>query len=273
MSACSSCGQQLREGAKFCGSCGAGAPPQDIPACPNCGARVQAEWVFCGSCGQSAVGTLPFAESAGMPGGATNRRILQAGLAAGLVVLVAAGGVFAWRFLGGSDDGTLHFAAPPKVDRAIVAALDQRFASLPHPAGENDRDQVRDLMGIPDAFIISWESIGAEPEPVRYETWFYYELLSAFEFADGQLISNLPIDDEEAVLLLPRQYDPSSFARELDWKAVSAMLPDPASAATTTVPEELGVALTAYAGDQLLVVFDEFGLVYVETILLRGQTP
>ncbi|MBK7726632.1 MAG: zinc ribbon domain-containing protein [Dehalococcoidia bacterium] len=74
------------------GGAGGGAPPQDIQACPNCGARVQAEWVFCGSCGQSAVGTLPFAESAGMPGGATNRRILQAGLAAGLVALVAAGG-------------------------------------------------------------------------------------------------------------------------------------------------------------------------------------
>lgn len=190
-----------------------------------------------------------------------------------MVVVLAAIGVFVAMDEGSGGSNRLDFAKAPTIDDAVVADLDERFASLPVPTGETDRDQIREMLGPPDAFELSWESVGEDPEAIRYETWFYYELLTAYEFADGALIANLPIDDDDAVLLLPLQYDPANFERSLTWEKVSTMLADPASAAKTSVPEELGAALTGYAAEQLLVVFDDEGLVYAETIPLRGGTP
>jgi len=62
--ACPSCGNQVKPGAKFCGSCGArigGSPPVSppqpppSPACPRCGAVVVPGKKFCGACGQKLV--------------------------------------------------------------------------------------------------------------------------------------------------------------------------------------------------------------------------
>src|SRR5436309_3301507 len=44
---CSDCHQDNREGAKFCGSCGARLPGQ----CPACGTLVRASAKFCDECG------------------------------------------------------------------------------------------------------------------------------------------------------------------------------------------------------------------------------
>jgi len=44
---CSDCHQDNREGAKFCGSCGARLPRQ----CPACGTLVRASAKFCDECG------------------------------------------------------------------------------------------------------------------------------------------------------------------------------------------------------------------------------
>lgn len=272
MRTCGSCGRSMSAEVAFCGQCG--APAQSVTTtarCPACGEETLEGASFCGGCGQR-LGPGPGLAPASTPGPGRGRFYLA--VAAAAVVVVLAGVVAFVAFDRGSDDSSeLDFAAAPKVDDDVVADLDKRFAALPKAEGENDRDQIRDMLGPPDAFTVSWESVGEEPEPVRYETWFYYELLTAYEFADGALIANLPVDDEEAVLLLPLQYDPAKFERGLTWQAVSTMLADPASAARTDAPEELGAALTGYAAEQLLVVFDDEGLVYAETIPLRGLTP
>lgn len=46
MSNCTQCGQPLKEGAKFCGECGA-----PLRHCPRCGALVKEDATFCGQCG------------------------------------------------------------------------------------------------------------------------------------------------------------------------------------------------------------------------------
>ena len=47
---CSSCGQPLQPGARFCSRCGAKQQAETV--CPNCGQPVQAGARFCASCGQ-----------------------------------------------------------------------------------------------------------------------------------------------------------------------------------------------------------------------------
>lgn len=46
MSNCTKCGQPLKEGAKFCGQCGAA-----VRYCPKCGQQLKEGAGFCGQCG------------------------------------------------------------------------------------------------------------------------------------------------------------------------------------------------------------------------------
>jgi predicted nucleic acid-binding Zn ribbon protein len=53
---CQQCGNPIKPGAKFCGSCGAGiigsSPVVTTPVCPSCGKPFTPGKKFCGSCGQ-----------------------------------------------------------------------------------------------------------------------------------------------------------------------------------------------------------------------------
>lgn len=51
VSVCSKCGAKLKEGAKFCGECGA----KQGETCPKCGASVDSNAKFCGECGHSMI--------------------------------------------------------------------------------------------------------------------------------------------------------------------------------------------------------------------------
>jgi len=48
---CSGCGIQVREGSKFCPSCGARMRETDRSSCPQCGAELRLGSSFCSSCG------------------------------------------------------------------------------------------------------------------------------------------------------------------------------------------------------------------------------
>lgn len=56
---CAGCHQALKEGARFCGSCGARVEETaaEPPACISCGATLKPNARFCGECGSSAAGT------------------------------------------------------------------------------------------------------------------------------------------------------------------------------------------------------------------------
>ena len=53
MSQCSSCGRELKPGAKFCGGCGTKIEVQQSAAavCPSCGRELKPGAKFCGGCG------------------------------------------------------------------------------------------------------------------------------------------------------------------------------------------------------------------------------
>jgi hypothetical protein len=179
-------------------------------------------------------------------------------LAAALPVLSACGG------------GETAPAAVP----ALFSASDIPAA----PSGLNDRDGLAALAGLPDLFDVSYEVLGAESEPegrvVRYETWTYFDLLTAYEFADGRFVAMYPVDDVEGMVLVPNHLDPRDFDRALTWDVLFERLGRPDGAASSVLPPEYEVEATAYAIGQLLAVFDADGLVFVESVpLLVGAAP
>lgn len=264
---CPNCRTAIVESARFCPGCGQAVAlvrPERPAACPSCGSLARPGALFCGSCGHAA-------PSDALPA-RTPLDLARIVLGVGVVAVIAALVVTAVLVFPGRDSGgeALTFARVGPVDRQLVESINRTFAGVAAPAGATDRDQVRSLMGLPDAFVLSFERSGKNGDgpTIRYETWFYYEILSALEFADGELISNLPIDEVTAPTILPRGYDPSAFKRSMRWDDAKPLVYDAAAFSPRSLPREFDVPITFYAGSQLLLGFDDEGLVYAETIPL-----
>jgi hypothetical protein len=180
-----------------------------------------------------------------------------------LALLAACGGA-GDQTGGGSTESVTSLDA--SAEQVLVAALAA-------PAAGDLRSQLVAELGRPDAFMISFES-DAQGHAVRRETWSYLEQEAAVELVDGELLDVVPLDPLEGPALAATWYDPLAFTPETTVDDVRSMLADPTALVSSNAPAELGAALTAYAGDQLIVVFDAEGLVYAETIpLADGGAP
>ena len=62
MANCARCGQALKDGARFCGACGAA-----VRFCGKCGALLKDGAAFCGQCGAAANETAPASETGASP--------------------------------------------------------------------------------------------------------------------------------------------------------------------------------------------------------------
>lgn len=181
---------------------------------------------------------------------------ISLGVVAGVAVLVGA-----FLLLGGGGDDE-----PPVPDQ--LAAVQEILDSLPSLEGQTDADQMRSLLGPPDAFTIALEE--GDSGVVRREEWFYYELLAMYAFVDGRLTLNLPLSDPAAWQVYPRQWDPSMFEMGETWDEVSSKLDDPGRFASFAFEPEYEIEATYYVGNQLLLLFDDAGrLIYVEAVPLE----
>ena len=272
---CQSCGESLAPGTQRCSHCGAPSGATSSPVrCATCGIETRPGARFCTSCG----GVLPQPQpaTAGHPRVHIPRRIaVAAAVAAVGAVAIAAVVVIALR-RGGDEAGAPTIPVPAVVtpDMNVVEAMHTILAGMPPAQGANDRERVRSLLGPPDAFQVSFEPAngGRGDQLLRYETWYYFELESAFEFVDADLLSNLPVDDVNPLAILPRQYRPEMFERDMTLDDVKALVAAPAGLVQIDAPPELGAKMTAYYGEQLMVVFDEGGLALVETRPLQRGT-
>jgi len=195
------------------------------------------------------------------------------GVAAAVVAVVGAGAFLLLRGGGdGGDQASLEFREPGAIDPARVAELQKIADTLPQAKGSTDRDQVESLMGPPDAFSISFDQAegGSSATIVRYETWFYFDIQTAFEFVDGDLLSNMPVDDVAPLAILPRQYSPGQFKREMTWEDIKKLVTEPDAFSRADLPDAYGEKAWAYYGEQLMVAFDEEGLSLVETYPLES---
>jgi hypothetical protein len=181
-----------------------------------------------------------------------------------LAVLAACGGGAGEDTGGVVPSGDTAGGDEVMLEQAVAAAA----AAVALPAGGDLPTRLVASLGRPDAFVVAFEEAPGGGFQ-RRETWSYLELETAIELVDGQLLGVEPLDPLTGAVIAPTWFDPMAFRPETTVDDVRAMLVDPAALVSTEAPPELGAAtLTVYAGDQLLVAFDESGLVYVETVPL-----
>lgn len=173
-----------------------------------------------------------------------------------LVLLAGCGG-------GSGEDAVVTTTTNPAIEQAVASA-----AAALSPVGEGGAAaQVLGTLGPPDAFVVTFEA-GPGGATQRRETWSYLELATAVELVDGDVLAVQPLEPLAGPAIAPIWYDPLAFQPGTTVDDVRSMLTDPAALVSTEAPPELGVDLTVYAGDQLLVAFDATGLVYAETVPL-----
>ena len=215
--------------------------------CTSCGGLLRRAAKFCPQCGAEIVHDR-WAVSPWMAGGA---------IATALAVVAAALGAFLLRGDDESVDG--------QVVRDIQAILD----GLPHLEGETDLQQMRSLLGPPDAFTIFLERLD-DGRSARREEWFYFDYYSVYSFLDGKLQTNLPLADPPELMILPRHWDPGAFELGATWESLAGVVKDPGAFESFEFEDEFEVPGRYYVGNQLVLVFDEDGhLYYVEAVPLE----
>jgi len=179
----------------------------------------------------------------------------------------------AWSVLSLAIAGLLlpsFVVAQQDPDQAALAADLQGIVDrLPDTTGD-DADDLRQLVGPPDAFIIAFEPL-EDGSLSRREEWIYYDLATSFELVDGTLVADRPLDAEAGVLVLPRIHDPADFTAGATWGSLAETLDDPSGFEAIPLDEGYGVEATVYVGDFLQLAFDADGeLFYVEAVPLAG---
>ncbi|MEE8472262.1 MAG: hypothetical protein V3S82_03730, partial [Dehalococcoidia bacterium] len=169
----------------------------------------------------------------------------------------------------GVSTAPVSMPAPPPPSPEVVASLATALSGLPPASGDSDLEQMRSLIGPPDAFALTLEPRDGAA-PVQREEWYYYEIGTVFEFADGKLVANLPLDENQGLLVVPLRYDPADFQLGTTWQEVARTLDHPGELQSYELEEGYELQVTYYVGAQLLLAFDDDGLLfYMEALPLE----
>ena len=159
----------------------------------------------------------------------------------------------------------------PAIDPDTTTNITAALAGLNIPGAAGDRDELRGVVGPPQAFDLTFETDPQNPAGplLRIETWYYFNFGSAFVFVDGRLSNSFPLEGLGEIALLPLQYDPAGFTRSLTWEQAAGLIDDPGAGPVTDFDmADVGVELDVYAGAQILLMFDPDGLAAVSTFPL-----
>ena len=158
----------------------------------------------------------------------------------------------------------------PDANPSVVEFLEPLLADVRLPYAETAAAQLRLTLGPPDLFRISYEASGDEADalPDRFETWVYYDILTAFEFRNGELIADGPVEELAGTAIFPFGFDPTAFVLDTSWAEIETLLPEGAEVTTTDIPAEAGTEGRIYATEHLLVIITEVGLIYAESLPL-----
>ena len=168
------------------------------------------------------------------------------------------------------DEAVAEAGDPIETGGESLTMLRNAIGEVRLPTAENDRAEIEHVLGPPDAFSVHYEPGIDGATLVRFESWIYFDLLTSYEFADGALTSYHPVTDP-GLGAIPVPYLPLDFDRTTTWQWVRTMLANPDEAVPFEIPVELGFTGTAYSAPQLLVMFDETGLLHVEAFPVTGD--
>jgi len=157
----------------------------------------------------------------------------------------------------------------PEVD-ALMEELDISIDEVMADYGIDERPETLDLMGAPDAFTLQWQVI--DDQYVRWEEWSYFDFESRFDFVDGVLLWALEIEPAPSGTIYAHAFNPLDFEVGMTLDEIQRMLPD--NPLTEFPLDEVDIpGGLAVVGDQIMLGFDEGGLVYVQTFILEPEEP
>ena len=134
----------------------------------------------------------------------------------------------------------------------------------------DERMDTLELLGPPDSFTLQWQEL--QGQNVRWEEWSYFDFESRFDFVDGVLLWTLVIDPAPSGSLYAHVFNPLDFEFGMTMAEVQLLLPD---IVMTEIPlDEADIpGGVLFAGEQILLGFDEDGLVFVQTFMLEPEEP
>jgi hypothetical protein len=135
---------------------------------------------------------------------------------------------------------------------------------------EDQRPNILDQLGPPDAFTLEWQEL--EGELVRWEEWSYFDFQSRFDFVDGELLWTLDLDPAPSGSIYAHAIDPLAFNAGMSVAEIQALLSDVELVELPLEEAEIPGGLLL-AGDQVLLGFDQDRLVYVQTFILTPEEP
>lgn len=157
--------------------------------------------------------------------------------------------------------------------RGLTDLVSQAFSDSPEMSleealqvtSEDRRPTVREEMGAPDTFTVHFQAL--EGETVRFESWSYFDFQSRFDFVDGELLWTADLEPLPDGSLFPHYYQPDDFQAGMTVDEVRELLGGKELLAIDLAEGDIPGGL-ALVGDQILLGFDQGGLVYVETLAL-----
>ena len=164
-----------------------------------------------------------------------------------LAVLAYSFGVFNWYL---SDNRVEQVEENTLIDNQDAVALSE------------DQQLVYDDFGWPDTFTIS-EIDNLAGDPIRYETWVYYNGKSSFTFADGVFITSGEAQ-ELAEGFVPAPYQPNHFILGASPEQVKAWMGNnPFTAVEES--DDIHEGGEFFVGQQVLLGFLDDRLFFVDT--------
>ena len=156
---------------------------------------------------------------------------------------------------------------------ALTAKLQQSVDRLPDAPAGDDADELRALIGPPDAFTIAFEE-GDDGSVGRREQWLW-GLRSRHGLRvrrRGDPRRPAPRRLRSACSSTGSIHDPSLFTAGATWDELAAVLPDPDAFEAIPLDAGYGVDATVRVGDLLQLAFDADGeLFYVEAVAVTGE--
>jgi len=132
----------------------------------------------------------------------------------------------------------------------------------------DERHETLQYMGAPDSFTLQWQEL--QGQMVRWEEWSYYDFESRFDFVDGVLLWTLDLEQAPNGSIFAHYYDPLAFEYGMTMIDVVSLIPD--IDLTEIALDEADIpGGVLYAGDQILLGFDQDALVYVQTFILEPE--
>ena len=132
---------------------------------------------------------------------------------------------------------------------------------------DDNRTQVLDQMGPPDAFKITYQQLNGKL--VREEEWSYFDDKTRFDFVNGALLWTVNLEQMPDFAVSASTYDPLSFKDGMTVEDVQTLLKGQQLVQVNLA--DYGIpAGQAIAGDQILLGFDGGKLVYVQTFELAA---